>query len=172
MKESLVTEQFIDYSGLLNFQIKRNLLTLLRENTKLLNDSDPGKKRSIYVLDELLTNAHNYYKSRNLPDENVLLRIDRTAEGLLNLSLTNTLITSDIEPLCMRIDQINSKSEDALRTSFHSVLANQNDAHAEKGMGLISIRLKTDCDFSYTRQELANGHLAFSICTSIRLANR
>ncbi len=169
MNDSLAMENFVDYSGPVNFQIRKDLLSLLRETLNTQTENRLYKKRCRYVLDELLANAHDYYQTKGLTAEKITLHLDQSNNSVLNISLTNTLFRSDFETLTGRISEVNAKSKEELKKDFQTILVQNQGEASDISLGLITARLKNEHPFSYSYKSIDNQYCAFCLSTSIPL---
>jgi hypothetical protein len=162
-------ELLIDYSGPIDFKIKKDLVALLREKVNMYV-SDPGKrKRCSYIFEELLTNPHDYYKQKSMGEEPIQVSLELVNKSVIEVCISNTILKSDTDALLSRIEIVNQGNEEALRELFHLTMEGDSLPNIGGGIGLITVKIKNG--FSYTFEIAAKNKTQnlFCLTTSINV---
>lgn len=158
----------IDYSGPIDFDKKKELITLLKEKINVYV-SNPGlRKRCCYVFEELLTNSHEYYKAKQLPDEPVQVSLEIINKLRMEVFISNTVSKTDTDELLHKIETLNQGDEEELRSLFKESLGAQNGTGGG-GLGLISVRLKNGLEYTFELAEKNKKQNHFCLTASVML---
>ncbi len=141
-------ELLIDYSGPIDFAVKKELVALLREKVNLYVTDAGTRKRCAYIFEELLTNPHEYYKTKQMDEEPIQVSLELVNKSVIEVCISNTILKTDTEALLSRIETVNQGNEEALRELFHQTIGSETMSNVGGGIGLISVKMKNG--FSYT----------------------
>jgi hypothetical protein len=165
MPEISRKDLLIDYSGSIDFDKKKELIFLLKEKINAYVTNAGMRKRCTYVFEELLTNAHEYYKINSLPDEPVQVSLEIIDSVKMEVFISNTVLKSDTDTLLGKIESINQEDEAVLRDLFqHSLSSKIHD-----GLGLISVKLKNGLEYTFELAEKNSKQNHFCLTTRIDL---
>jgi hypothetical protein len=170
MTDILLKEMFLSYTGVIDFSIKKQLLADLKGKLDECEISVKARKRCIYVLEELLSNAHEYYKKRNLPREQVQVVMEQVSDFLIMLAVSNTLLITDAEPTLKKVEEINNGDEAKLNSWLQQGLTAMVPDGFGSGLGLISIKLKTGVRFETELRPNNDEQCTFNLKTLINLS--
>jgi hypothetical protein len=170
--------KIIDYSGPIDFGIKKAILAILAK-TFLSGKIKQGEsvipllqaqKRCSYIVEELLTNVHNYYKVKNYTRENIHIQLERTKDIKLKLCISNTLCKTDTYDMLSKIEVINNENAEELHEHYKKQLTFTDNDITGAGLGLITVKLKTGSDY-FTAVTGKNSHQnILRLSTSINLS--
>jgi hypothetical protein len=147
MTDIFPKEMYLDYTGVIDFTRKKELITRLTNSLKGMEINSGMRKRMVYVLEELLSNSHEYYKKRELPDEEITLILELNENNELEIQLSNTVLKEDSASLLEKIELINSLVDEQLQDLFEKAIVSDLTNNFGGGLGLISIRMKTGAEF-------------------------
>ncbi len=147
MTDLFPKEMYLDYTGVIDFTRKKELITRLSHSLQGMEINSGMRKRMIYVLEELLSNSHEYYKKRGLPDEQITLILEQNENNELEIQLSNTVLKEDSASLLEKIELINSLVDEQLQDLFEKAIVSDLTNNFGGGLGLISIRMKTGAEF-------------------------
>jgi hypothetical protein len=148
--------KILDYSGPLNFQIRKALIHILQKAVMagLCTRPDSGpctllraRKRCTYILEELLSQIQDYYGCRKFGAEHVHVILEHYSSSRLQLCISNTLNKSDTHHILEKIELINNESPEMLRLRYLETLQFDRTEDAMSGIGLMTVRLKTGTDY-------------------------
>jgi|GEM_PF-1349987 len=162
-------ELILDYAGPITFEIKKKLVALLREKVDTYVSDTGRQKRCSYIFEELLTNPHEYYKSKNLPDEPILVSLEVVNKALIEVCISNTVYKADTAALLSRIKTVNEGDEDALRALFQSTIGSDNIENVGGGIGLITVTMKNGFSYTFELAEKNKSQNLFCLTTSIQI---
>lgn len=162
-------ELVIDYSGPITFEIKKELIARLKEKTELYVKEASRKKRCAYVFEELLTNAHDYYKLRSLPDEPIQVTLELVNKSLIEFCISNTILKPDMDKLLTKIDVVNSGDQNALKELLYKNLSDDSIDTVGGGVGLVTVKLKSGFSYTFELVEKNKNQNLFCLTTSIHL---
>lgn len=146
------------YSGPVNFKVKRQLLRNIKSNTEAVAKSVVAQKRVRYVFDEIISNVYEYYKQHNLDGETTTVNGFLKPNHTLEFELNSVVSENDKESLKNLIDSINALNEQELKNLYKKKIKENNADVANAGIGLISIRLKTQTPIVYEFKQNKNQH--------------
>ena len=156
MARSSHNRKILDYSGPLTFQIRKALLHILQKALLAglcsLPKTDPqttlrARKRSTYILEELLSQVEEYYGCRKFGSEPVHVSLERESKTRLQLCISSTLSKSDTHRILEKIEIINNDSPELLRLRYLKTLQFERAESTSLGIGLMTVRLKTGADY-------------------------
>jgi hypothetical protein len=160
-------ENILTYTGPISFHIKKELI----QRFKVSVESNPllslNKKKYVYILEELLTNTHEYYKRREIEDE-IALDLGFVSGSQLDICISNTILKTDAEETIERLERLNGKKQEEMRLHFQeSMQGESNSEHEGGGLGLITVKLKTGNKYVYEIKEKNTTHYLFILATTI-----
>jgi hypothetical protein len=170
MTDILLKEMFLSYSGGIDFNIKKLILADLKTKLDGCDISVKARKRCIYVLEELLSNAHEYYKKRELPSEPIHLFMEQVSDFEVVLQISNTMFKKDAEDTLRKIEEINEGSKEALTQLLHQNLIAASTSEFGSGLGLVSVKLRTGVRYETTLQTKNDEQYIFHLKTLINLS--
>jgi hypothetical protein len=159
MTDIFPKEMYLDYTGVIDFRKKKELVAELAERLKAMELSVTIRKRCHYILEELLTNAHEYYKKRNLPEEEIALVLEQPDASKITIRVSNTILKSDTKDISQRINYINGLAQHTLEEEYQQTLVTELTENQGGGIGFLSIRMKTGLLFELNfveKSELTN----------------
>jgi hypothetical protein len=159
----------IDYSGPIDFDKKKELITLLKEKINVYVSNLGLRKRCCYVFEELLTNAHEYYKAKQLPDEPVQVSLEIINKLRMEVFISNTVSKADTDELLHKIETLNQGDEAELRALFKESLGSENGAEGSAGLGLITVKLKNGLVYTFELAEKNKKQNHFCLTASVML---
>jgi hypothetical protein len=162
-------ELILDYAGPITFEIKKNLVSLLREKVNVYVSDTGRQKRCSYIFEELLTNPHEYYKSKNLPDEPILISLEVVNKNYIEVCISNTVLKSDTAALLARIQTVNEGDEEALRELFRATIGGNSLHSVGGGIGLITVKMKNGFSYTFELAEKNKTQNLFCLTTTIQL---
>jgi hypothetical protein len=165
-------ELVIDYSGPINFDIKKELIALLKEKIEIYVKDQGRIKRCAYVFEELLTNAHEYYKLRTLPDEPIQVTLELVNKTVIDVCISNTILKPDMEKLLTKIDVVNTGDKSALQELFYKTLNNDAIDSVGGGVGLLTVKLKSGFSYTFELVEKNKNQNLFCLTTSIHISGK
>jgi hypothetical protein len=148
--------KILDYSGPLNFQIRKALLHILQKaflaGLCTIPETNPktmlrARKRCTYILEELLSQVQEYYGFRKFGSEHVHVSLERDSRTRLQLCISNTVTKSDTHRILKKIEIINNESPELLRLRYLETLQFDRTENSIMGIGLRTVRLKTGTDY-------------------------
>jgi hypothetical protein len=161
-------EMLLNYSGPINFAIKKELVAEFRQKLHVHATEVVLIKRCVYILEELLSNTHEYYKTKDLSDENIQMKLGLKDDAELEMSISNTLDKKDSDRLRIELDFINKQPEEKLRKDFRQNLS-YHTIGKFGGVGLITSRLQAGNQYTYTLDEKNAEQFVFTLHTSIKI---
>ncbi len=145
---SLNKKILFTYKGIINYSVKQTLCMKVLDQNEIKDKKINERKGIRYLLDECLTNIHNYYKANNLERENFVLRVQETKGNLL-FEFKNKIIDDDIGALSDKITLIGKCKEKELKRLLLKTLKNKQEKDKMgAGLGLITIKQKLNCDIT------------------------
>jgi hypothetical protein len=169
MRRNYQEEIFLDYSGPISFQIKKELISILRKKVDCYAGELNTKRRCSYIFEELLANANEYYKKRNLTSEPVRVMLILADKSDIVLSITNTLLKSDTTDVLDNFNALNTGQEEELRQLFRSNLKGNGKKGTGNSLGLITVKLKTGYTYIIELTEKNEAQNIFQLKTTIDL---
>jgi hypothetical protein len=169
MTDIFPKEMYLDYTGVIDFRKKKELVADLAEKLKALDLNVTHRKRCIYLLEELLTNAHEYYKKKNLPEEKITLVLEQPDASKIVISISNTVFKSDTKDISRRIQHINSLADQQLEEEYQQALVKELTEDIGGGIGLLSIRMKTGLLFEMNFAEKSGLEHILTLRTTLNL---
>lgn len=162
-------EMFLDYHGPLNFQINRGLTHLLRDKIREFSDNVLIQKRCSYLFEELMSNVYQYYKRNALNGELVTASMALIDSNQIEVNVSNTVMKKDIPSLITLIKSVNEGTEKSLREKMakNIILSQQN--YPACGLGLITVKLKTGCNFLAVFTKKNTEQEIFSLTTTLSI---
>jgi hypothetical protein len=167
MSDIFEKELLLDYSGPIDFTVKKELVGLLREKVNTYLTDNGMRKRCSYIFEELLTNAHEYYKSRDLSEEPVQVSLELVNKSFIEVCISNTVFQTDTPALLARIQTINDGNEDALRELFKDTLVNTDTINPGGGIGLITVKMKNGFSYTFELADKNKTQHLFCLTTSV-----
>jgi hypothetical protein len=162
-------EIFLDYSGLISFQIKKELISILRKKVDCYAGELNTKRRCSYIFEELLANANEYYKKRKLTTEPIRVMLTLADKSDIILSISNTLLKSDTEDVLENFNSLNTGRETELRQLFQMNLNGNGKKGNGNSLGLITVKLKTGHSYIIELTEKNETQNIFQLKTTIDL---
>jgi hypothetical protein len=169
MKGLLFEDGFLLYTGPINFEIMRQLISGLREKMAALSPGINIQKRASYVLEELLSNVTLYYRKNMNSDELVNIRLELTGKPALEMRISNTIRKADTDAILLHIEYLNSRTQNEIKELFQAGLKNTVEEEGGSGIGLISIRMRTGQSFQVEITEKGQTENIIHFTTSIPL---
>jgi hypothetical protein len=169
MTDIFPKEMYLDYTGTIDFIKKKELLAGLATKLTEMGMGSTLRKRCQYVLEELLTNAHEYYKKRGLPEAEILLILEQPDPEHLDISISNVVFNGDVPTISERIRHLNSLNEGQLQEEFQQILVTELTEEVTSGIGLLSIRMKTGLTYAVTIKELNQSTSLFNLRTTLKI---
>ena len=167
MTEDIVSAMFLNYAGPISFQIKKEIISVFKEKLDDCSTESKVNKRCTYILEELLTNAHDYYKRNNLENELVKTTIKPINPSEVELHISNVVLKSDTTDLLSRIETINLQTKEGLKQLYEQAINKESTGNG--GVGLITVKLKTGSDYGVKITEKNKDQDIFKISTTIYL---
>ncbi len=162
-------EIFLDYSGHINFHIKKELISALRKKIDDYAGELNIKRRCSYVFEELLANTHEYYKKRALENETIHATLILADKSDVLIRISNTLLKSDTQDVISNFNTLNTGKASELRKLFQINLTRENKATTGSGLGLITVKLKTGHSYFIELTEKNETQNIFLLKTTIDL---
>jgi hypothetical protein len=169
MTDIFPMEIYLEYCGPIDFLKKKDLVSHLTEKLDELDLHLTIRRRCVYVAEELMTNAHDYYKKRELGEETIKLLIKQPQNSHLELCISNTLLKTDTVKMLDKINIINREEGAQLRDLFNRSLSEENTDSTGGGIGLITIKLKTGLKFTAEVIEKNEAQNTLNLTTTINL---
>jgi hypothetical protein len=178
MGESIYKRKILNYNGPIDYNIKKAILALLAKTFLIVRQPEGGrkepcnqvKKRCTYIVEELLTNVHDYYKAKNYTEEIIQISLERTKGGKFRLCVSNTLCKSDTYDVLSKIETINNENTEELQEHYLKQLAVTDHKKKGHGLGLITVKLKTGSDYFTAVTGKNSRQNIIRLSTSINLA--
>jgi hypothetical protein len=140
-------EDFLTYRGPIDFSIRRNLVGVLREKLESKGLVLLSRKRASYIFEEIITNAHEYYKKRAITECDISVLVKLTNASELEFQISSTLLQHDTAAFLRKVDEVNKASAEELLLLLQQGLAGEAEGVFGAGLGLITIKLKTGVSF-------------------------
>lgn len=172
MSEIFHKELVLDYNGPVSFEIRKKLIALLREKVDVFVKDKGKQKRCSYIFEELLSNPQEYYKSRKLPDEPILVSLEVVNKERIEVCISNTVYKEDTPSLLERIETVNEGNEDDLRELFRSTISKDSAETMGGGIGLITVKMKNGFTYKFELVEKNKTQNLFCLTTCIEIADR
>jgi hypothetical protein len=158
-----------DYAGELTPDIIASTIESIETQLEQLNLPSSTKKKIINVVVESLQNL--YHHSDNFPQGTEVDKKNRfgalilTKEGTFyRITVGNYIISEKQLMLKDRIDQLNSLSDEEIRTLYRDILS--NDEYSTKGgggLGMLDIVRKTGNKLNYNFFSVGSGYMFFTM---------
>jgi len=160
-------ELLIDYSGPITFEIKKELVGLLKEKVDLYVTDPNTRKRCSYIFEELLTNPHDYYKSKGMAEEPIQVSLELVNKSVIEVCISNTVFKTDTPALLSHIQTVNEGNEEALRSLFTRTIGSEVMSSVGGGIGLITVKMKNGFSYTFELAEKNKNQNLFCLTTSI-----
>jgi hypothetical protein len=167
MTEEIISAMFLNYAGPIDFQIKKEILSVFKEKLDECLTEPKVNKRCTYMLEELLTNAHEYYKRHDLENEAIKAVIKLLDSGEVELHIANVVLKTDTDELRARVEEINNLSQDALKKLYEQAIIRESEGNG--GVGLITVKLKAGSDYGIKITAKNEDQNIFRITTTTNL---
>ena len=168
MTEEFISAMFLNYAGPINFEIKKEIISVFKEKLDDCLTEPKVGKRCTYILEELLTNAHEYYKRHGLEHENIKTTIKLVEDSSeVELHISNVVLKTDTDELLSRINMINTQSHEELKKLYEQAISHESEGNG--GVGLITVKLKTGFDYGVKITEKNKDQNIFKITTTTNI---
>lgn len=154
------------YSDTLCQESIEGILTLVEHTLNRNNIRKPIKRRIFYVVVEAIQNVYNHTNSnKNLPPPQIEFGTDGSKYYIMT---SNPINNEDIPFICQKIDNINAKSQDELKTLYKEILNNNIiSSKGGAGLGLVDIARKSNNKIAYKIGPLNQTHSRLFLMASI-----
>lgn len=158
------------YSDTLCKESIEGILTLVENTLERNNIKKNIKRRIFYVVVESIQNVYNHTnKNKNLPPPEIEFGTDGQKYYILT---SNPISNEDIPFICQKIDNINAKSYEELKTLYKEILNNNIiSSKGGAGLGLVDIARKSNNKIAYKIGTLNNTHSRLFLMASITEEN-
>ena len=167
MTEEIISAMFLNYAGPISFQVKKEIISVFKERLDECATESKVSKRCVYILEELLTNAHEYYKRNGLEAELIKTTIKLLSPSDIELHISNVVFKLDMDDLLSRIELINRQTENELRQLYEQAMLKESEGNG--GVGLITVKLKTGSNYKIQITDKNKDQIIFKIITTIDL---
>ncbi len=150
----------------------QDLVSSIAERTEeMLKTRGLGRlvvKRIFSILIEGMQNIRNHGKKDEI-DNQVGFVILSEKKDCINITFANVITFEDFERVEKYIKEINSYSEETLKSTYLKVLNNSflSDKNGA-GLGLLTMRMKSDNPLEYGFYALKSGKLLFTFKTKVK----
>jgi hypothetical protein len=168
MNSALCMEDFLTYKGPIDFTIRRNLVAELRQKLNNRCQEILLRKRASYIFEELITNAHEYYKKKAITGCDISVTIKLRNDSELVFHISNSLLQEDTDAFLQRVEQVNKSGKEELQVLLQQGLAGESEGVFGAGLGLITIRLKTGVSFKAILHPAHSNKTVVELLTTIQ----
>jgi hypothetical protein len=169
MSDIFHKELILDYSGPIDFTIKKKLVSLLREKADTAVSDLGARRRCSYVFEELLTNAHEYYKYIRINEEPIQVTLELVNKERMDMGISSTILKQDTPAFLAKIEQLNTEEEEDLKNLFYQKLQSGDKDKNGGGVGLITVKLKNGFSYNIELVEKSALQNLFCLSTSVGL---
>ncbi|NVN93529.1 MAG: hypothetical protein HXX11_23430 [Desulfuromonadales bacterium] len=123
---------------------------------------------AVYI--ELVQNVRNYLTLRGITRPEVassIITIGRSGEGYV-VSSGNVVLNTDVEKLCMRVDEVNAMTRDEIKSQYRKQMRCDVKPDAMgAGLGFLDIAKRSSKKMTYTVRDLDTTSKFFSLSAYI-----